>query len=61
MAEEEKLKSGQIVRLKSGGPKMTVESYKTGDARPLVKCTWFDNEMKLKYNTFHQETLDVID
>ena len=37
-------KEGDIVQLKSGGPKMTVDElrkeYKTG--RPTALCSWFD-------------------
>lgn len=33
---------GSVVRLKSGGPKMTVEEVRAAD---LVKCTWFDCRM----------------
>lgn len=50
---------GDVVTLKSGGPKMTVES--TGDFGPTgpengVVCTWF--EKAKRYNdVFSEETL----
>ncbi len=41
-----KFKVGDIVRLKSGGPHMTLESF--GDFTPGppngVKCVWFDDK-----------------
>ena len=58
-------KKGDIVRLKSGGPKMTVEKYHVdiiglGELRESdsnVICKWFDNENKLVQSGFEQETL----
>ena len=38
---------GDVVRLKSGGPAMTVESVISGD---VVTCVWFSEERK--FNTF---------
>ena len=38
---------GDVVRLKSGGPAMTVESVISGD---FVTCVWFSEERK--FNTF---------
>ncbi len=39
------LKVGDVVQLKSGGPKMTIASTKSNAAGVL--CTWFDgNEVK---------------
>lgn len=35
-------KVGDIVELKSGGPKMTVTATPSGGSRtPLYKCSWF--------------------
>lgn len=46
MLEMAKFKVGDIVRLKSGGPHMTLESF--GDFTPGppngVKCVWFDDK-----------------
>lgn len=39
----ERFKAGDVVQLKSGGPKMTVswiDTDVTGD--PVVHCSWFD-------------------
>ncbi len=40
---------GEIVRLKSGGPNMTVASVKT-EPHKIYSCTWFDSDNK--YNSF---------
>lgn len=40
------LKPGDVVMLKSGGPRMTVESFgENEDGTKLCNCTWFDNSM----------------
>jgi uncharacterized protein YodC (DUF2158 family) len=40
-----KFKVGDTVRLKSGGPLMTVSSLTTDfDGHPVVKTTWFDKD-----------------
>lgn len=36
-----KFEDGSLVRLKSGGPVMTVDSYDDGDEKYI--CEWFDN------------------
>lgn len=46
---------GDIVRLKSGGPKMTVLDAK-GEA---VTCKWFDRNGKLHSDGFVASTLDA--
>ena len=43
-------KIGEVVRVQSGGPAMTVE-YIPDDGN-YVKCVWFDNNQKLKRNEF---------
>lgn len=38
------LKVGDVVQLKSGGPKMTIEGigkYGLGGSKEQAKCTWF--------------------
>jgi uncharacterized protein YodC (DUF2158 family) len=49
-------KTGDIVRLKSGGPKMTVVQ---GMAATVIYCSWFEGE---KYNrgAFPPDALDLI-
>ena len=42
-----RFKVGDTVRLKSGGPLMTVSSLTTDfDGHPVVKTTWFDKNDK---------------
>lgn len=33
---------GDVVQLKSGGPRMTVESVSDGEGYDLVDCVWFE-------------------
>lgn len=49
------IKVGDVVQLKSGGPKMTVESTKSNSAGVL--CTWFDGAEK-KSSFFHPDALE---
>ncbi len=48
--------SGDIVRLKSGGPKMTVLSVE-GEAS--MRCQWFDRNGKLHTDSFQTVMLDA--
>jgi uncharacterized protein YodC (DUF2158 family) len=49
-----KLKTGDIVQLKSGGPKMTIEEVlPVGN---VVKCQWFAGS-KLETGLFHPESI----
>jgi len=64
---EEKFNPGDVVKLKSGGPNITVDSYvrafcdTTDQIRQTVcKCIWFaNNERKEGY--FSQDTLLKVD
>jgi len=51
------IKVGDVVQLKSGGPKMTVESTESNPAGVL--CTWFDGADK-KSSCFQPEALDKV-
>jgi uncharacterized protein YodC (DUF2158 family) len=44
---------GEVVQLKSGGPKMTIQK-KESDG---WQCIWFDKEGKQQYQTFPEEVL----
>lgn len=58
------LEVGLVVRMKSGGPSMTIEAI--GVAPPwylskkrTVQCVWFDHEHKIKRALFDPQTLVV--
>ena len=52
---EQIFKAGEVVLLKSGGPKMTVIGYEPSDSMDVL-CTWFvDKESKEK--SFPQDVL----
>ena len=48
-------KKGDLVRLRSGGPVMTVHS---ADYSDTIQCTWFDAKQARQLQSFDQETLD---
>jgi uncharacterized protein YodC (DUF2158 family) len=50
------LRVGDIVRLRSGGPDMTIEGLRSGG---LVDCVWFD-EGSRQAAAFHVATLRVV-
>lgn len=51
-------KEGDIVTLKSGGPKMTVE-FTENDSK-LVYCTWFDGTEK-KEDSFFPDSIKIVE
>ncbi len=53
-------KVGNVVMLKSGGPKMTVEAVGIDDetGKPVVVCSWFDGVTKVS-ETFAAESLQL--
>ncbi len=58
---EQKFDEGAVVRLKSGGPKMTVVDfgqYGYG-ASESYKCRWFDEKNKLVEGTFTEAELEI--
>jgi len=48
-------KAGNIVRLKSGGPKMTVDKVNNSK----ISCVWFKEE-HLKTAIFRKDTLELV-
>ena len=50
---EEQFKAGELVRLKSGGPNMSVEQV----GEQAVRCAWFVDD-KLQRETFAPEALE---
>lgn len=51
---DRKFKSGEVVRLKSGGPSMTVGGY---DSVGMVICRWFDGKAPMS-DTFDEDSLE---
>lgn len=54
-----KFKTGDVVRLKSGGPDMTVRSYSDDiveEHKQVVECQWF-NGKKAEIGGFHEDML----
>lgn len=49
------MSEGTQVRLKSGGPVMTVED--TRDSQKLVQCIWFDDAHHVQRDAFHKDAL----
>jgi uncharacterized protein YodC (DUF2158 family) len=50
------IKKGDTVRLKSGGPLMTVEDATYSDS---VRCIWFDDKKQRQREEFDAETLKL--
>ena len=50
-------KAGDVVELKSGGPKMTVAYQHGGGA---LQCNWFDGSTK-KAGSFNPDMLKLVD
>jgi uncharacterized protein YodC (DUF2158 family) len=49
---------GDTVRLKSGGPTMTVEAVDHHEGVNMVHCVWFDDKKQLQRQTF---LMDVVE
>jgi len=55
----EQLKPGDVVRLKSGGPAMTVVRLENDSHKGLlVECDWFDGKKRI-YDTFSASSLKI--
>jgi uncharacterized protein YodC (DUF2158 family) len=52
---EKKFNAGDVVVLKSGGPKMTAGYTSQG----TVNCVWFNTDQSLQTRDFYEETLDL--
>ena len=59
MSNEKKFKPGDIVRLKSGGPDITVEYNDEVENRRIVGCQWF-LENKLQEGFFNEASLELV-
>ncbi len=59
MADE--MKKGDTVKLKSGGPKMTVEAaFKDAGGFMCVRCSWFDKQDKRHAEAFEIDAVEVV-
>jgi uncharacterized protein YodC (DUF2158 family) len=56
------LEEGTVVRLKSGGPDMTVvgEEHIFGKGTGKVRCQWFE-EKKMMQGTFPEPSLKIVE
>jgi len=56
------MEKGDIVRLKSGGPKMTVRNGFMIDHGQVgnVICTWFDHFNRLQQEVFEKDELEPV-
>jgi uncharacterized protein YodC (DUF2158 family) len=57
----QRFKTGDVVRLKSGGPTMTVADYGKYNYSEFdsYKCRWFDEKKKLTEDVFSEEELEM--
>ena len=53
---DQKFKTGDVVKLKSGGPIMTVTNVAGTDA---VNCVWFDNNNKESSGKYPEAALEI--
>ena len=59
----DKFKIGDVVRLKSGGPNMTVTEYDVygyAETQKKYLCRWFDDKHKPAELTFKEEELELV-
>ena len=52
------IKTGTIVKLKSGGPEMTVKTWSS--SQEVYVCQWFAGK-KLEQGFFEPESLNIVD
>ena len=55
MADE--IKPGNVVKVKSGGPNMTVSAISDNLGTETVWCSWFDDKNKNQSGTFPLNTV----
>lgn len=65
MSHNPKFNAGDVVQLKSGGPKMTVHQYDTepmsDNLTSVVLCKWFDNNTNLQKEWFEEDSLERVE
>ncbi len=52
-------KVGDVVKLKSNSPKMTVDSVNQNPTKDLVRCIWFSGD-HVQSGNFSEETLETV-
>ncbi|HEY0875813.1 MAG TPA: DUF2158 domain-containing protein [Vicinamibacterales bacterium] len=57
---EQQFKPGDLVRLKSGGPGMTVVKFGKFTCGEAYKCRWFDDKNSLVEDTFTEAELELL-
>jgi uncharacterized protein YodC (DUF2158 family) len=61
----EQFEIGDVVQMKSGGPKMTVTSFdpssKWGYPNGATRCKWFTNKNSIKEGFFLPNTLKLVE
>jgi uncharacterized protein YodC (DUF2158 family) len=57
MSQHPSFYTGDTVRLKTGGPLMTIKSW----AKGLYLCTWFGPGARLEEGTFDSRMLELIE
>ncbi len=53
-------KPGDVVRLKSGGPAMTITRLNPAGIENGATCQWFNDKAKLKTGMFAQDALTPV-
>jgi uncharacterized protein YodC (DUF2158 family) len=56
----EELEVGTIVRLKSGGPSMTITGVNKACIETMYICAWFTGKGKCKRNVFTEGSIEVV-
>jgi uncharacterized protein YodC (DUF2158 family) len=56
----EGIEPGAVVRLKSGGPSMTVSSVGDNWGEPGVWCDWFDEKQNPQTKVFKPHQLELV-
>ena len=54
----DEFKVGDVVRLKSGGPNLTIKKVGTAAGKPTVWCVWFE-DAKMLEGQFAPGTLEL--
>lgn len=56
---ENKFEVGQVVKLKSGGPDMTIQGFGTIEFSGNYRCQWFAGK-KLENGVFPEQSLELV-